>query len=96
MMRAFAAALAAVLAAPALAQQPPPDPYRDLAGEWQALQLQQSHAEDAINRLIASYEARLQTALQWLQKAQASGAKSGSAPNGVGRVDPAGGGSNPP
>jgi predicted component of type VI protein secretion system len=32
--------------------------------------LQQHHAEDAINRLIQSYEARLSTALSWLQQAQ--------------------------
>ena len=69
------------------------DPGQQLAAEWQALALQQHHAEAAINRLIQSYEARLQTALSWLQQAQA---RTRTAPNGVGRVNPAEGGSNPP
>jgi hypothetical protein len=64
-----------------------------LLAEWQALALQQHHAEEAINRLIQSYEARLATAMDWLRQAQAH---SGTAPNGVGRVNPAEGGSNPP
>jgi hypothetical protein len=69
--RTFAISLAAFAASPALAQQQA-DPNQGLALEWQALQLQQSHAEQAINRLIAAYELRLATAMVWLQAAQAA------------------------
>ncbi|HEX6441482.1 MAG TPA: hypothetical protein VF007_04795, partial [Stellaceae bacterium] len=70
MKQLFAAALvSALIAGPALAQQQP-EPSPALAAEWAALQLQQNHTETAINRLIASYEARLATAMQWLRQAQ--------------------------
>jgi predicted negative regulator of RcsB-dependent stress response len=65
----FALLLIALFAPRARAQQQA-DPGQQLAAEWQALALQQHHAEDAINRLIQSYEARLSTALSWLQQAQ--------------------------
>ena len=63
------AAAVAFAAVPAPAQQA--DPNQGLALEWQALQLQQTHAEQAINRLIAAYELRLATAMDWLKAAQA-------------------------
>jgi hypothetical protein len=65
----LAAALAAA-AFPAAAQQQP-DPTQALIAEWQALRLQQEHAETAISRVIASYEARLATAMEWLRQVQA-------------------------
>lgn len=64
---------AAIIVSPAVAQQL--DPTQQLQAEWQAAQLAQRHAEDAIGRLIASYEARLQTAMEWLQQAQQSNDK---------------------
>ena len=62
------ASAVAIWVGSAVAQQP--DPNQQLFAEWQALQLQQGHAEAAINRLVAGYEARLQTAMQWLKAAQ--------------------------
>ena len=65
--------LALAVAFPAHAQsgaQQPDPAYQALALEWQALALQQHHAEEAINRLVASYEARLTTAMDWLKRAQ--------------------------
>lgn len=64
----FACALSLPL--PVLAQQQP-DPNQALAAEWQAAQLALHHSEEAINRLIAAYEARLATAIDWLKAAQA-------------------------
>jgi predicted component of type VI protein secretion system len=64
----FAAALIAA-AVPAVAQQA--DPTQAMIAEWQALQLSTQHTEAAIARVIASYEARLATAMVWLKAAQA-------------------------
>lgn len=63
----FACALALPL--PVLAQQQS-DPVAALNQEWAALELAQQHSEAAINRVIAAYEARLATAMEWLKAAQ--------------------------
>jgi hypothetical protein len=67
MILIFAATLLAA-AVPAAAQQA--DPTQAVIAEWQALQLSTQHTEAAIGRLIASYEARLATAMEWLKAAQ--------------------------
>ena len=63
-----AAALALAVSLGHAQQQP--DPVVDLNREWAALELAQQHTETAINRVIAAYEARLATAMEWLKAAQ--------------------------
>lgn len=68
----LAAAFAAIsLALPGAASAQQADPTQALIAEWQAMRLSQEHAETAISRVIAAYESRLSTAMEWLKAAQA-------------------------
>ena len=60
---------------PAEGQQPPPDPLARLGAEYEARRLADEHFLAALNQTIAAYEARLQTAMQWLKAAQTEAAE---------------------